>query len=352
MKHINSALAAVLALTAAQTAFAASTVYVPIGDPGQVQIIDAASNRISGVIEGLGNVHGLAGTPDGRYLVAGSLTVTVPGAAAATPPPAGMSEQEHAAHHAAPAADAKPDTGVSTVSVIDTTTRQVVRRIEVPGAVHHVAVSPNGRYAVTTHPATGGISVIDLHHYKVVASLPTGPAPNYAVFTSDGAKAYVSNAGDNTISEIDTASWSVTRSLAAGQAPEHVVLAPDDGTLYVNNVGDGTVSAIALTDGSTSATYPIGAVPHGIDLSDDGGTLFASSKAEDKLVAIDLASGNIRSKTLTPAPYHVATVHGQGTVYVSSREQKRLWVLDQETLEVRGDIALGGIGHQMVLSAR
>ena len=152
-----------------------------------------------------------------------------------------------------------------------------------------------------------------------------------------------------TVSEIDTASWAVTRRLAAGQAPEHVVLAPGDRMLYVNNVADGTVSAVRLADGRTTASYAVGAAADGIDISDDGATLYVSGNAEGRLVAIDLASGTRRDTPLAPAPYHVAAIHGQGTVYVSSRAENRIWVLDQKTLELRADIAIGGIGHQMVV---
>jgi hypothetical protein len=45
-------------------------------------------------------------------------------------------------------------------------------------------------------------------------------------------------------------------------------------------------------------------------------------------------------------------VRGQGTLYVSSRAENRIWVLDQQTLAPRGEIAIRGIGHQMVVAAR
>jgi DNA-binding beta-propeller fold protein YncE len=131
-----------------------------------------------------------------------------------------------------------------------------------------------------------------------------------------------------------------------------VVLSPDDSTLYVNNVADGSVSVIPLVAGSAAQTYRIGSAPHGIDLSDDGGTLFASSQGDGELVAIDLASGQLRRIALAPAPYHVSSVPGSGTLLVSSRTEKRIWVVDQSTLALRGEIIIDGIGHQMAVIVR
>lgn len=339
----------IVALAMAASVSSAPTVYIPLGEANRVQVIDAAAGRVTGVVEGVDNAHGLAITPDGRYLVAGSYSELPPGVEDAPPRPEGVSEAEHEKHHAKPEQTVPAQVGTSYVSIVDIDSRKVVRRIAVRGAVHHVAVSPDGRFAVTTHPGAGGISVIDLEAFTVIRTVATGPAPNYAAFTADGRRLLVSNAGDNTVSEITAGAWTVRRNIATGGSPEHVVLSKDDAVLYVNNVADGTISVIPLDEGRVIRTFQVGSVPHGIDISDDGGTLFASSQGDGKLVAIDLATGDVREVALAPSPYHVAVVRGRGTLYVSSRAENRLWVLDQRTLALRGRIVIGGIGHQMAV---
>ena len=84
-----------------------------------------------------------------------------------------------------------------------------------------------------------------------------------------------------------------------------------------------------------------------MDLSDDGRLLYASSKADNTLVAFNLANGERRTVSLTPAPYHIATIRGTGKVYVSSRMAPKIWVLDQQMLAVRGEIPIRGEGHEM-----
>ena len=203
--------------------------YIPLGSAGEVVVVDTSQDKVVGRIKGLPAIHGLAGTPDGKLLIAGSFQEREPGDAVPAKP-AGMSEEDHAAHHARPA-----DTGprlkavVSTVSVVRTADGSMVRRIDVPGAVHHVAVDPTGRLAVVTHPNQDSISVIDLDSFELVATVESGPLPNYAVFSPGGNRIFVSNAGNDTISIVDAWSWTVQRQIKVGSSPEHLVLSPDGG---------------------------------------------------------------------------------------------------------------------------
>lgn len=331
-----------------QTALAEPLVYVPLGGEDKIVVVDAARDEIVDTMTGIPAVHGLASTPDGHFLIAGSLEER-DASGGAPPKPSGVSEDEHAAHHgAAPVGSKKDDAVVSTVSVVQTADGAVARRIDVPGAVHHVAVSPNGRLAVVTHPDKGGISAINLGSYEVVASVSTGPFPNYAFFSPDGDRVYVSNAGNGTVSAVDTGRWIVRWNAVVGTSPEHVVLSSDGATLYVNNVEDGTVSVIDVADRKTVKTIPVGSTLHGIDISDDRKTLFVAALGDDRIVGIDLATGAFRRVALAPAPYHLKAIRGTGKLYVSSADEPKVWVVDQESLAVLGEIPIGGKAHQMV----
>jgi len=348
-----AALAGMVAfLLAAQPLRAEPFVYVPLGAENRIVVIDAAKDSVVRSIDGIPAVHGLAESPDGRFLVAGSFEEREPGTAA-PPKPTGMSEEEHASHHAmgSPPESQGTAASVSTVSVIRASDGTVIRRIDVPGAVHHVAISPDGRFAAVTHPNGGGISAIDLSSYKVLATIPTGPLPNYAAFSPDGGTVYVSNAGNDTVSAVDTGRWIVRWNAVAGKSPEHLVLSPDGTTIYVNNIEDGTVSVIAVDREKVVQTIPIGDTLHGIDISQDGKTLFVASLGDDKIVAVDLAVGNARSAPLGPAPYHLAVIHDAGKLYVSSADEPKIWVVDPASLAVTGEIQIGGKGHQMAQRA-
>ena len=330
-------------------AFSGTEVYVPLGSANAVAVVDADSDRVIAEIPGINASHGLAVSWDGEFVIAGSLIEHQKGAL--PPKPAEMTEEEHASHHGSSDAPVASKSGkpqsTGMVYLIDAKKRQILKHIDVPGAVHHALITPDGHYAVVTHPGRSSISVVDLHDRKFFKELPTGLAPNYAVSKRDGTRIYVSNSGEGTVSEIGTASWSVIRNLPAGKMPEHIVLSPDERQLYAVNPAAGNVSRIDLVTGQITKTYPVGVDPHGVDLSDDGRLLYASSKVDNKLVAFNLASGEEQSVTLAPTPYHITTIRGSGKFYVSSRTSPKIWVLNQQTLAMLGEIPIRGEGHEM-----
>ncbi len=346
-----AAAAGMVTVASISSASIAGEIYVPLGSAGEVVVIDSTRDAVSGKIKDIPAVHGLAGTPDGRFLIAGSYAEreTESGSPAK---PAGVAEDEHASHHALPPPERKqPSAAMSTVTVLRTSDGAPVRRIDVFGVVHHVAVSPDGRFAVVTHPDEGGISAIDLSSYRVVAEVATGPTPNYAVFSPDNNRVYVSNAGNETVSVVDVKRWSTMQNIVVGNSPEHVVMSKDGSSLYVNNVDDGTVSVISTGSASVVNTIPVGSTPHGIDLSDDGKTLFVAALEDGKLVAVNLATGQSRNVRLSPEPYHLLSVSGMGKLYVSSAARGKIWVVDQDSLTVLTVIDIQGKGHQMVQGA-
>jgi len=351
MKSLPAAALVAATLALGGQAGAAERVYIPLGSANAALIVDPTTDRIVGRIAGLPNVHGLAATSDGRLLIAASLSESAVGVAAAPAKPAGMAESDHKAHHSD--AESGPQTGaVSMISFIDTASAKIVHRIRVPGAVHHVAITPDGRYAILTHPGTGRVSIVDVETFAVIATVPTGPAPNYAVVSPDGSRVFVSNAGNDTVSELDPVQWTVRRTIATGEKPEHMVLSPDGRRLYVANVAGGTVSVIDTEAGSVRRTFEVGGMLHGIDLSGDGGRLFVSARERGELVAIDLPAGAMTRIPLGPAPYHAAAVRGTGKLYVSSAAEPKVWVVDQASLRPLGEIAITGVGHQMAVALR
>jgi len=323
----NLLIAAVFALVIGVVPVDASPiVYIPLGSGNRVIAVDGATGKITATYPGVENPHGLVATPDGEYLVAGSLSEK----------PA--------------AADSPTDAPNSRLFLIHPAHGHVMLTIPVTGWTHHQAITPDGRYVLSTHPTRAYISVVDLQQKKVVRTIATGPAPNFTLIPRDGKHAYVTNTGDGTISEIDLATWMVRRTLAAGSGPEHAVLSRDEKTIYVANPDAGEVSVVDIATGRVIRTLPAGKRAHGIDLSDDGRTLFVSARGDNKLLGIDLKSGKSRALELAPAPYHLNTIHGAGVVYVSSSKEPKIWIVDQQTLALKGTIALpAGEGHQMAV---
>lgn len=325
-----------------------SRIYVPLGSADSIAIIDTDSYQVSDQAQGVVNSHGSDLTPDGRFLVAGSLTPRESGEKPSKP--AGVSEDEHAAHHGGGGNGAATSSNShGTLYLVDTSSNEVVRQFDVPGPVHHVLVTADGRHAVSTHPMGGGISVVSLESGELVANLATGPAPNYMVQNPQDRSLYVSNSGNGTVSEVDTENWFVRKNMRLEGSPEHMVLDNERGRLYANDAQGGQVLALDLASGDVVEQYPIGSEPHGIDLSADRGTLYATSQGDNRLVAVSLADGAIREMQLAPALYHLAINPSDGKLLISSREKPQLWVVDPRTLNTLQTVSLAGIGHQIAV---
>ncbi len=413
MKTLKFILFGGAAMLVPLVSLASPTVYIPLGSANEILIVDAATDRKIGKIKGFKNIHGLALTPNGEYLIAGSNEEVIAGrskmaghgmmsgqtgkskmgksksAPAVMPRPAGVSEAEHKKHHpqastvikkkghvstskpghakagkgkdmsdadhkkhhAAQAGGLLPAVGLSTISLIRVADNKLESTIKVRGLAHHIFVTPNGKYAVSTHTTAGTISLIDLATKKIFRNIYTGPQPNYVVFAQDGEQMYVSNAGNNTLSVIDTKNWIVSRNILVGKGPEHVVISPDEKFIYTNNARGGTISKVSLKKLKVVKTFTIGNTPHGIDIAADGKTLYASTKKDNKLVAVNVDTGKVRTLKLKPAPYHVKVIGITGKLYVSSRKKPFIWVIDARRLKVTGKIKVRGEGHQVVVSS-
>ncbi len=322
---LNAAITLILA-TSTLSANAKPTVYIPLGSGNQVIAVDAATNKITQSFPGVENAHGLVATPDGEYLIAGSLAET-------------------------PSTAEQPaDTPTSKLYVVHPAHGHVMSTIPVVGWTHHQAITPDGNTVISTHGMRGFVTAVNLKTNKVEKTIKTGAVPNYTLITQDGKFAYVSNTGDNNLAEIDLNTWEVTRTLESGPAPEHMAFSKDESKIFVTNPAAGDVSVISRESGRSLKIIQVGSNVHGLDISDDGKTLFVSSKKDEKLVAIDTETGNKRELALSPAPYHLNTIKGTGKVYVSSRKAPKIWVVDQKTLKVTGEIQLpAGEGHQMTV---
>lgn len=305
---------------------AAPTVYIPLGSGNKVIAVDAATDKVTASYPGVINAHGLVATPNGEYLIAGSLNQ----------------------RQVKP--DEAKDTPNSKLYLIHPVHGHVMSTIPVVGWTHHLAITPDGRYVIPTHPMQGDVSVVDLLSNKVVRTIKTGNIPNYTIITKNGSTAFVSNTGSNNIVQIDIKNWKVTRTLESGPTPEHIVFSPDEKTIFVANTVPGTVSAVSVKSGKVVKTYKIGAGVHGLDISDNGKTLFVTSKRDEKFVALDIKTGKKRILGLRPSPYHLNSITGTGKVYVSSSKSPLIWVIDQKTLKIVDTIKLpAGEGHQMAV---
>jgi YVTN family beta-propeller protein/cysteine-rich repeat protein len=164
--------------------------------------------------------------------------------------------------------------GVNTVSVIDTATNMLTRRITVGNGPTGVAITPDGAiaYVANYDPSSSNISVIDTATDMVVGSpIPVGVRPNGLVISPDGARLYVTNVTSDSVSVIDTATNMVTTTIPSVTKAAGIAITPDGARVFVANNGDpsnvcysSSVCSVSVIDTATNTvagTIPVGTGP-------------------------------------------------------------------------------------------
>ncbi|TCD13727.1 YncE family protein [Oricola cellulosilytica] len=339
MRMVGQTLTLVTSLIAGGSG-ALADIYIPEGDANTTLVL-SDKFEVLRRIEGLEAVHGLAAIPGRDILLAGSLATIERGN---VQKPAAASEDEHDAHHGG--GQEPMDGTVSIVSAVEAETGEIIKKIEVPGSVHHVETSTDGKWAVVTHPGLASVSIIDLGDFSVAATVATGPEPEYSVYDPVTGRFFVSNAGNGTVSDVDPEKGYVVRNLVLDNGPKHLAFDSEARRIFAAEADNGTVSVIDADSGDTLQRFEIGGELHGI--AEGENVVYVSARETGKIVKVDVATGKSSEVSVGPQPYHM-TLSDEGLL-VSSAAEALVWVLDPRDLSVRSTIPTQGIGHQMVVS--
>lgn len=269
---------------------AGTKAYVTNSNSTTISIIDIATNKVIGTINGFDGPSGMVITPDGNTayvnnygspagvgsgnattvrvvdlnsntIVGAPITVGLaPASLAITPDGAFVYVINYV--------DGNPGTG--TISIIRTSDNTVVGTIFGFSGPFAIAITPNGDYAYTTNfgsnnfsPVGTTVSVVNLKSNNVIATIQVGTQPAGIAITPDGRFAYVTNyntlylgpnftgltAGQGTVNIIDIATNTVLCPvIVVGSSPANIAISPDGRYAYVTNYTSHTVSVINILD--------------------------------------------------------------------------------------------------------
>ena len=218
-------------------------VYVAIVQaPGAVDVIDTASQTRARSIPTKGGVHNTYVTPDGKYVVAGSIVgknMTV--IDVQTEQPVWSLEFDLGVRPMAFEQNSDGSTrrifyqlsDFHGFAVLDFQTRKEVMRIKLPplppGKVevheggnisHGMAVTPDGKTLVVTSRQNSALYCYSLPDLKLLGGADVGAAPDWVTITPDSKTAYVANAGSNSVSVVDIKSLKEITRIPVGQVPK------------------------------------------------------------------------------------------------------------------------------------
>jgi YVTN family beta-propeller protein len=209
--------------------------------PGAIDVVDTYTLEKVKTIPTNGGVHNTYVTPDGKYVVGGSLNGTLTVIDQATETVAWELKMGKGIRPMTftPKPDGSTDKILMNLTswhgfvVVDFDQRKEVQRISPPnpnlGAValiggtpsHGLAVAPDGKSVWCASEVTESVWGYTLPDFKLIGGVRTGILPNWLTFSPSGTL-YVANTGSETTAAVDIKALKVITSIPVGSSPKRV----------------------------------------------------------------------------------------------------------------------------------
>lgn len=226
------------------------------------------------------------------------------------------------------------DHQAGSISFFDLATEVEVARVPIGvGTPHEVAVSPDGRWAVTGEygpnaaPVGRRVVVIDVANARIAGYIDLGPnsRPHDSVFLPDSRRALVTMEATDQLALIDVVALEVLRTypIGAGAREGHMVhLSPDATRAYVaGRQGKGTVSVIYLREERAPTVIPTGLGAEGLAVTTDGRAIWVLNQEEDSISVIDAQTLRVTANfPSADQPRRIAALPGGRIVIVNGNE--------------------------------
>jgi YVTN family beta-propeller protein len=214
------------------------------------------------------------------------------------------------------------------VSVIDTSTNEVIKQIAVGKNPEFVRVKGNLAF-VSYEPSARG-----------------GPPPTPS---AESAKATDSSDNDEPkelarIGIIDLKKGKKIREIVGGPETEGIEFSKDGKELVITNEADNSITVHNMKTGKlmkTIKTHEFGDRPRGIKVSPDGKTYIATLEFSNKFMVLDKKFNVLRTVDTGLAPYGVSYDVSGKHIFVATNKSKLLEVYDATTYEKVKEIPTG-----------
>ena len=241
------------------------------------------------------------------------------------------------------------------VSFFDLQTEAEIARVPIgPGWPHEVAVSPDGRLALTAEYGleTPGerLVVIDIPAARVLGRIETGSGtkPHDSVFLPDNRHAVITLETRDQLALVDVSALEVVKTYPIGDGARegHMLwLSPDGSRAYVGaRLEQGTVSVVDLQEDSPPVVIPSGLGAEAIAGTGDGQAVWAINQDENTISIIDPGTLTILEKfDAGTQPRRLANLPGgRMAVIYGNRETAGIHIYDIRTREVLEQLAIPG----------
>jgi YVTN family beta-propeller protein len=212
------------------------------------------------------------------------------------------------------------------ISLFDLATGVEMARVPIgPAIPHEVAVSPDGRLALTGEygPNDGPgrhLVVIDVAQGRSLGRIDLGPQsrPHSIVFMPDGRRAVSTMEQSDRVAVVDVVDRKVLGTFPTGGREGHMVrLSPDAARAYVASRGaEGTLSVISLAGNAPPVVIPTGSGAEGLAVSPDGREVWVVNRLARSISVVDTVSLEVVATINVPPDARRAEISAGGRVLV------------------------------------
>lgn len=249
------------------------------------------------------------------------------------------------------------------IVVIDLARLEATRKIDVGGkGPRGLAVTPDGRHLLSANQGSADVSVIDTTTFTVTRRIRVGKNPEFMRLEHDGKIAYVTyepsvesgppkqgakeekGGSPAEVAAVDPQKGTATSFLMGGRETEGIEFSPDGKYIVVTNEGDDTLAVYDKTSGKAVKTVDVkahGTRPRGIKVSPDGRVYVVSMEHSNSFAVFDSELKFMKSVPTGTAPYGIAFDRAGKRIVVAAARAKTLQVFDAQTFAPIRSIPVG-----------
>ncbi|HKR74859.1 MAG TPA: YncE family protein [Candidatus Nitrosocosmicus sp.] len=237
----------------------------------------------------------------------------------------------------------------NSVSVIDSTTNQVIATIPVEQKPRHIILNTENGNLYVINSGSNSVSVIDPTTNQVIATIPVNDRPTGGVYNPESETILVGNkdnsSAGNTLTIIDAATNEVIDDGEAGYWPWSMVFNPINEDIYVTNRNTESLTVIDGDSNEEEEVIPVGSDPVGIAVNpesqkiyvthnkgNDAGTVSVLDADTNEIIDVISLGNQTRPLAVTFNP-------NNNTIYVTDQANKTIFLIDCSTDTLLGNLS-------------
>ena len=233
------------------------------------------------------------------------------------------------------------NSGAASVSLIDMTTRQVIKTVPVGKEPHHLMITPDQKTLLIANAAGNDVVLMNPTTGELAGKIPNiidpyqiGYSPNHKWFVANGNRLdrvdiYATNGAD----------LKLAKTVKLAKTPSHIAFTSDSKIAFITLQDSSELAAIDLETQNVLWVIPTGKVPAGLWMTPGDQYLLVGITGEDYVQVIDWKTRKEVKRIPTGKGAHNFRPLGDKKhVFVSNRIASTISLINMQTLEKVGDV--------------